>query len=512
MVFKGMRGILFLWACIVIGVTWARGALPSNYFSIEVVDDRTGRGVPLVELKTTNNIRFWTDSNGLIAFHEPGLMNQEVFFNVTSHGYEFPKDGFGIAGTRLNVKPGQSTTLKVKRINIAERLYRATGQGIYRDTVLLGRKAPIEQPLLNAQVMGQDSVIALAFKEKIYWFWGDTAKPSYPLGLFAMSGATSALPGKGGLKPDVGVNFSYFTGKDGFSRPMAPLKEPGPVWLDGVLAINDDADRERLFAHFSRMKDLGTRLERGLMLYNDQREIFERFKPVPLDEILAPGGHPFRVSVDGQQYIYFPTPYPATRVKADWKSVTDLDQYEGYTPLVPGSRYQKGDAKLDRDATGKLNWSWKKDTQPLQGREIEELVKEKKLKHEECPFRLTDVETKKSILLHGCSIHWNDFRKKLIMIGLEFFGGTSNVGELYFAESTRPEGPWVWARKIVTHSKMDFYNPTQHPFFDEEGGRIIYFQGTYTNTFSGDPTPTPRYEYNQIMYRLDLSDPRLRMP
>jgi hypothetical protein len=23
---------------------------------------------------------------------------------------------------------------------------------------------------------------------------------------------------------------------------------------------------------------------------------------------------------------------------------------------------------------------------------------------------------------------------------------------------------------------------------------------------------TPRYEYNQIMYRLDLADPRLKMP
>ena len=27
---------------------------------------------------------------------------------------------------------------------------------------------------------------------------------------------------------------------------------------------------------------------------------------------------------------------------------------------------------------------------------------------------------------------------------------------------------------------------------------------------SGNPTPTPRYEYNQLMYRLDLSDPRLK--
>ena len=35
-------------------------------------------------------------------------------------------------------------------------------------------------------------------------------------------------------------------------------------------------------------------------------------------------------------------------------------------------------------------------------------------------------------------------------------------------------------------------------------------EGTYTNTFSGNPCQTPRYEYNQIMYRVDLSDERLK--
>jgi len=44
------------------------------------------------------------------------------------------------------------------------------------------------------------------------------------------------------------------------------------------------------------------------------------------------------------------------------------------------------------------------------------------------------------------------------------------------------------------------------------GGRVIYLEGSYVNTFSGNPHPTPYYEYNQIMYRLDLSDPRLKLP
>ena len=36
-------------------------------FAIHVIDEDTGRGVPLVELKTTNSIVFITDSHGLAA-------------------------------------------------------------------------------------------------------------------------------------------------------------------------------------------------------------------------------------------------------------------------------------------------------------------------------------------------------------------------------------------------------------------------------------------------------------
>ena len=37
------------------------------------------------------------------------------------------------------------------------------------------------------------------------------------------------------------------------------------------------------------------------------------------------------------------------------------------------------------------------------------------------------------------------------------------------------------------------------------------FEGTYTTGFTDNKCPTPRYEYNQVMYRLDLSDPRLKL-
>lgn len=44
------------------------------------------------------------------------------------------------------------------------------------------------------------------------------------------------------------------------------------------------------------------------------------------------------------------------------------------------------------------------------------------------------------------------------------------------------------------------------------GGRVIFFEGTYTHTFSGNPEPTPRYDYNQVLYKLDLARSRCALP
>jgi hypothetical protein len=42
--------------------------------------------------------------------------------------------------------------------------------------------------------------------------------------------------------------------------------------------------------------------------------------------------------------------------------------------------------------------------------------------------------------------------------------------------------------------------------------KFLDFEDTYTATFSGNKDPTPRYDYNQVMYQLDLSDQRLALP
>jgi hypothetical protein len=133
-----MWGILLAILMVTGAASQLLAADAGRYFKIQVIDDQTKRGVPLVELRTVNNVRYYTDSAGLVAFYEPGLMGQSVFFFVESRGYEYPKDGFGNRGLALEVKEGGSAEIKVRRTQIAERLYRVTGEGIYRDSVLLG--------------------------------------------------------------------------------------------------------------------------------------------------------------------------------------------------------------------------------------------------------------------------------------------------------------------------------------------------------------------------------------
>ena len=504
---RGRNVTTRLVTCFLVGSALAQAG--EKYFQITVVDDQTGRGVPLVELTTTNSIRCYTDSNGIVAFHEPGLMNRKVFFTVKSHGYEFPKDGFGIAGRALETTEGGSATLKIRRINIAERLYRITGQGIYRDSIMVGIRPPIDQPVINGLVMGQDSIQNAIYKGRYYWFWGDTGWPEYPLGNFHMSGATTPLPGEGALDPDVGVNLAYFVRENGFAKEMAPRPEPGPVWCDAFVTLPDETGRERMFAAYSRVTPTMEAVERGLMRFNDDKEIFEKIVEFDLKSPVHPGGHPFLYREGGTEYVWFPQPFPLVRVRADAKALGDLSQYEAWTPLKEGSRLDS--PQIDRAADGAIRYAWKKNTPMLGPKEEAELVKKELLRSEETLTQLRDVDSGKAVTPHSGSVYWNAYRKRWITIRCEIYG-TSMLGETWYAEADTPLGPWVYARKIVTHDKYSFYNPKQHPLFDKEGGRIIYFEGTYTYTFSGSTDPTPRYDYNQIMYKLDLADPRLALP
>lgn len=413
-------------------------AVASDYFVVRVTDEATGRGVPLVALKLPNEVVYYTDSAGVAALHEPGLEGKPTFIAVSSHGYEYPRESLMGRGVNLTITAGGHAEIRVRRTMIAERLYRLTGEGIYRDSVLAGLPVPVHHPLLgNGQVLGQDTAVAIPYAGKIFWIWGDTIGPAF--WNFSVTAATSELPGRGGLDPAAGVDYRYFADARGHAKPMLPLKEKGLVWIEGLFTAADPAGRERLLATYTRQDGLKPPLECGVALYDDTREQFDPLVRMPCRKGHY-SSHPIRYRDGDRDYWYL---YPWLRVPNDWAAILDP------------AKWERRDVKLPPDAR-----------------------------------RVSCVA-------------WNEYRQRFVLL-------MEHTGEVWYAEGPRPEGPFGPAVEIVRHDHYNFYNVVLHPFFDQEGGRVVYFEGTYTDAFSDAKSKTPRYNYNQIMYRLRLEDPRLK--
>ena len=494
---------------IAIAILLLAGAVlagPEHYFKIKVIDAETGRGVPMVELRTLNQIRFLTDSNGYIAFYEPGLMNENIYFRIIGQGYEQPPDFLGQRGVALKTVPGDSAIVRVNRTEVAERMYRSTGAGIYRDSELLGIHSPIKNPLLNGRVLGQDSNLSLIFRNKIFWIWGDTHKPDYPLGNLSVSAATSELPENGGLSPSQGVDYTYFVDSTGFSRKMIVRPGSGFVWFDWVVNIPNESGDEMLVAKYARVKGDFTNHERGIAVFNEDSGLFETRTLV---DAWLPDYHstvsPVWVNVAGERMLYFTSEFYFQRQKPTLASLSDAESYESFTCLLPGAAFDEKNPQIERNTNGKPVWGWKRNTAAIDLKRQQQLIQSGALKPEHAWLHLTDIATGDAVTVNRGSLYWNEYRKRWIMIA------GAGVGEVWFAEAETPLGPWVFARKVADHDQL-LYNPVHHPFFDENSGRDIYFEGTFSNTFLPNQPAIPRYEYNQLMYRLRLDDPRLHLP
>ncbi len=515
-----------------------------DYFNIRVVDKATGRGVPLVQLRTTNSTVYYTDSNGNIAYYEPGLMDNDVFFYISAHGYQFNENTFGIVGKTLKAVPGGEYVLEVERINIAERLYRVTGQGIYSDTVDLGLEAPIDNPVINSEVMAQDAAYAVEYKGSIFWIFNDTLITDDSGDSFRITGATSKLPSDGGLDPKDGVNLEYITEDNGIAKSIFKKVDGDPenASLSGLMVVKDKDNKDRLVAFYQLSNSKGTVIERGVTVYDDENQVFdERFMleteedSVIVDAWNSPFGKTTKYTDKGKNYYLItksdPYVWPVVRVPATLDAVTDLSQYESYSPYKQG--ITKSDATqlnrklsgaktdgetikgaswlkdfLELDSSGNPVYSWKKDTEPMTAVNEKKLISHGVVDEKDALFQIKD--NNRELKLKEVSISYNEYRDAWVMIALQL-NGTSPSGEVWFAEAKSPVGPWSTPKKVVTHDQYSFINLSQYGFFNEDGGKAIYFDGTYTADFSPnkDGLRTPKYDYNRIMYRLDLTDERL---
>ncbi|MDF1741074.1 MAG: hypothetical protein P1U86_18065 [Verrucomicrobiales bacterium] len=436
-----------------------KAATAGDSFFITVTDSASGRPVPLVELRTTNQVRYHTDNLGVVTIDDPELLGEEVFFFVESHGYTFPADAFGMVGTRIELTPGGKAELKLTRINIAERIYRVTGGGRFVHSEKAGLEIPPFRRGLRAGVLGCDSVLNAIYKGKLFWIWGDTNRQSYPLGNFHSTGATSEIP----WDPEEGIDLHYFENEESFVQPMAKMPGEGPTWLTGLTVLTDKDGKEHLGAMYQKVKGYLELYETGLCEFDDETGTFQKHFAFDAGEERKHLGHPFPYEDEaGKQWIVYADPLPTMKIPASYEAWLDPAQYE---PIETKSSF------VDSDGI--------------------------------------------EVIPHRGTITWNDYRKRWVMIFCETKIGTkvstpSLLGEIWYAESPSPFGPWDRCVKVITHDRYSLYNPKQHPYFAAEGGKVIYFEGTYTTTFSNAPVPTPRYDYNQILYRLDLGDERLR--
>jgi hypothetical protein len=238
----------------------------------------------------------------------------------------------------------------------------------------------------------------------------------------------------------------------------------GPTWLSGYVSLPDNSGKKRLVATYVKIKPPLEAYESGLCVWNEESASFEKLRTLWTKSAPEPKephswyGHP--VIVDGKadkKFVLVGDPLPKLRFPATFEAWQDFEKWEFLTPqeTVPAS-----DGRTD--------------VKPSSG-----------------------------------SIAWNEFRQRWVTVFMQTFGQPSAFGEVWYAEADSPYGPWGPAVKVLSHKNYTFYNPRLHPEFTPDNSPILLFEGTYTATFANNPPPTPRYDYNQILYRLDLDDPKL---
>lgn len=423
---------------------------------IEVIEQGSGWPVPGVELRTVHGVRFVSDNAGVIAFDLPELLGQETWFTVSGHGYGVKADGFGYKGVRLRPASGQKLTITVERRILAQRLGRLTGAGLFAESQKVGEHLAWR----DGPVQGCDSIVNARFEGKQFWFWGDTNLAKYPLGIFNVSAATTAdfVPP---ARPPLQVRFDYFQNAQGTARGVADVPGDGPTWIWGAATLKDAQGREHLVASAVKVRGNMEAYRWDLVEWDRSAQkflpvlTFWTKSPEHPKAPKVPDGHALKWRDDqGKEWLLYCNPFPTLRCPATYEAWKDSSTWENLTPdrtiLTPA------------------------------GKKIE---------------------------AHGGDLAWHPWSQRWLLLFTQKGGDSSFLGEIWLASAPSPTGPWTGARKVASHDNYTFYNPVLHPEAFRGDSPVIHFEGTYVTTFTNNQQPTPRWDYNQVLYQVDLSQP-----
>jgi len=438
-------------------------SVPAEACRIVVTDEQNGWPVSQMELITTHNVRFVSDNAGVVAFDLPELMGQEVWLTVRGHGYERKADGFGSRGVSIIPESGKTIEIQVTRTALAKRLGRLTGGGLFAEAQRFGQYTELKE----SGILGCDSVLNARHAGKLFWAWGDTTLARYPLGIFQMTGATTSLSPLSKFEPPVHLAFEHFRDAAGSPRGLAEIEGKGPTWLSGLVSLADRQGKKRLVAHYEKIQPPLTSYRTGLCEWDEQDRVFRSLKVLwekskeggqARRRTQEPTGHPVRwTDQEGKDWILFGDPFPYLQVSDSYEDWLDQHQWQAL----------------------------------------------------ESPKTVVSVDGP-NIKVHRGAIGFSSFRNRWVALFTRIEGESAYLGEIWYCEAKSPLGPWGKAIKVLSHDRYTFYNPKMHLEMTPKSSPILLFEGTYTHQFSGNSDQTPREDYNQILYRLDLDDPKLK--
>jgi hypothetical protein len=462
-----------------------------NSVACQFVDSADGRPIPLVTATATDNTVVVSDNAGYI--HIPVSLSQgtSYYLNLVSPGYDVPSDGFGYNGIQLKVGT-KVKQISLHRTNIAQRSGRVTGIGKYIHAQTLGVIGGFKETPLT----GMDSVQTADINGKRYVFFGDTNWTGYPLGNFRTT--TGAVRRQSRL-PNCPYLIEYHVDVTGKARQSVAVSDSmqGVSWISGVITIGDS-----IIGYANHRKSLDQQLAHGFVRWNSSRKMFDDFQAIPENSWKHLDGHPILFRENMTEFVLFGHAIPNFRVPADLSKIRSGQSFETFTCLLAN-----GD--IDTDTAGTPNWRWRLDGTPIDAEGEIAYLKSGKLKRQHCRHLLSEFATKRTVIPHRGSVHWNAYLGRWLLVFTAINEPDSVLGEVFITAGSSPIGPWSECIRVATHPKYSFYNPLHHEWLDQQGGKLITIEGTYTTMFSGNTVPTPQYEYNQLTYTVDLGDARL---
>ena len=205
------------------------------------------------------------------------------------------------------------------------------------------------------------------------------------------------------------------------------------------------------------------------------------------------------------------SPYPLVRVPADPDALADPGACEAFTCLAARNAARAAEA---RPRGGRRSALCLEEEHPARARRTagRSWSRRALLKPDEALLNLRDVVTGKTVLAHGGSVYWNEYRRRWVMIAVEIVGslvpGRGLVRRGRHAArplGLRPQGRHPRRLQLLQSQAASAVRPARAAGSSSS-------RGLTPRPSRATKDPTPRYDYNQVMYQLDLADPRLALP